>query len=166
MIVRVAGLTALWVALWGDVSAGNVVWGALIGVVLVLLFPAGPRSGGRGARLRPMGTARLVGHVFVNLVVSSWAVVRAVLSPTPERTRTTVLTVPLATRSPLVASVVANSITLTPGTMTLCCDPDTFELTVHVLGAVDPDEFAGRIGELERIAAGAIFERDRQWGAR
>lgn len=153
LVVRVAAMAALWVALWGEASPANLVWGIVLAVVLSLAFPVDPR--GR-VRVRPGGFARYVGHMIVSLVGSSWAVVRAVVSPTPERTETSVLTVPLSTGSPLVATVVANSITLTPGTMTLACDPGTLALTVHVLGRVDEARFAAQIAELERIVSRAL----------
>jgi len=153
VIVRVAGSTLVWVALWGDPSPANFVWGVVLASALLWLVPDRSPS---PARLRPLAVARLTGHMIVNLVTSSFSVVVAVLHPTAERTRATIVRVPLRTRSDLVASVVANSITMTPGTMTLSADPETFELEVHVIGPVDQADFVTRIAHLEDLVAASF----------
>jgi multicomponent Na+:H+ antiporter subunit E len=153
MIRRILALTLVWVALWGDPSPANFLWGAIIAVILSVVFPERRVS---GARFHPLAVARLTGYMFFSLVTSTWSVVLAVVRPTPDRIEHGVLTVPLATRSTLVAAVVSNSITLTPGTMTLSCDPDTFVLSVHVLGRVDPPTFVARIQHLEGMVAKAL----------
>lgn len=168
-LVRGVVLLALWVALWGELSVANVASGVVVVVLLALVVR--PAVGVRQVP-SPIGILVLVWHVLVDLVVSSVGVARAVLQPTPERTVTAVVPVPLTTRSPLVASIVANAITLTPGTMTVDVDVDVdvdvenaaFVLRVHVLGRVDPDEFRDGIALLERrviaAAGGDAARRD------
>lgn len=158
MIVRVAVLLTVWVALWGEVSVANVVTGLVTGAVMAVLFPSRPEQ---VHRLRPLGALRFAGFMVVNLITSSWRVVLAVLFPTPERVATAVLPVRLTSASRLVASIVANSITLTPGTLTVDHDPDTSTLRVHVLGRVDPDAFAAEILDLERRVLAAVGEGTR-----
>ena len=89
-------------------------------------------------------------------MVSTWRVALAVLRPTPDRVRAEVVSVPLITRSPLVAAVVANSITLTPGTMTVDVDLTELTIQVHVLGRVDHEEFRRSIVALEQLVIGAV----------
>jgi multicomponent Na+:H+ antiporter subunit E len=153
-LLRGAVLLALWVALWGELSVANVASGVVMVVLLALVVR--PASGVRHVP-SPIGMLLFVWHVLIDLVVSSITVVRSVLQPTPERTATAVVPVPLTTRSPLVASIVANSITLTPGTLTVDVDVDgaVFVLRVHVLGRVDPDEFRAGIALLERRVVAA-----------
>lgn len=153
-LLRGVVLLALWVALWGDLSVANVASGVVVVVLLALVVR--PAAGVRHVP-SPIGMLVLVWHVLVDLVVSSVGVARAVLQPTPERTVTAVVPVPLTTRSPLIASIVANAITLTPGTMTVDVDVDGagFVLRVHVLGRVDPDEFRDGIALLERRVVAA-----------
>jgi multicomponent Na+:H+ antiporter subunit E len=153
MILRVAGLAAVWVALWGRISPANVIWGVLVAVFLLWFVPDRTEA---LARLRPMAVLRLTVHMVANLVTSSLAVVVTVLRPTPERRAARVLEVQLHTRSPLVTTVVANSITMTPGTMTLAADPATHVIRVHVIGPVDPDRFATDIVRLEQLVAAAL----------
>lgn len=151
--VRSIVLLVLWIALWGDLTVANIVSGV---VVVALLAIVVPRPAARAHVPRPVAMVVLAWTVLVDLVVSSLTVARAVVRPTPERTATVVLPVPLATRSPLVASIVADAITLTPGTLTVDVDPHTFVLHVHVLGAVDPDAFRDDIALLERRVAAAV----------
>jgi len=161
-LLRGAVLLALWVALWGELSVANVASGIVMVVLLALVVR--PVAGVRHVP-SPIRMLLFVWHVLIDLVVSSITVVRAVLQPTPERTATAVVPVPLTTRSPLVASIVANAITLTPGTLTVDVDVDVddaaFVLRVHVLGRVDPDEFRAGIALLERrVVAAAGGETD------
>lgn len=155
MIVRVVVLLAVWVALWGELSVANVLTGLVTGAVMAVLFPGRPE---RVHRLRPLAALRFGGFMVVSLITSSWQVVLAVLFPSPERVATAVVPVRLTSSSPLVAAIVANSITLTPGTMTVDHDPATSTLRVHVLGQVDPDAFAAGILDLERRVLAAVGE--------
>lgn len=156
MIARSVALLVLWVALWGEVSVANVASGVVVIAVLSWAFP-GPRSSTH--RVRPVAALRLAGHVLVSLVTSTWQVVLAVLRPTPDRTNAEVLEVSLTTRAPLVASLVANAITLTPGTMSVELDRGSYVLHVHVLGRVDPEAFRGDVLHLESLVAAALPER-------
>jgi multicomponent Na+:H+ antiporter subunit E len=153
VIVRSFALLVLWIALWGELSVANVVSGIVTIGLLTLLFPATP---GNGHRLHPVGAVRLLGSVLASLVTSTWSVVLAVVRPTPDRVHAEVVVVDLGTRSPLVAAIVANSITLTPGTMTVDLDPRTFELQVHILGRVDHDEFRAEVRSLEQRVVAAV----------
>lgn len=89
---------------------------------------------------RTTNAARLAAAFARDLVLSSLAVTRAVLSPgAPARPR--FVLVPLAhARSDLEITLVANYITLTPGTLTVDVSPDRSTLLVHAL-------LAGETGE-------------------
>jgi multisubunit Na+/H+ antiporter MnhE subunit len=78
------------------------------------------------------------------------------LRPTPERLASKVVAVQLSTTSALVASLVANSLTLTPGTMTVAIDEETFTLKVHVLGEIDEKEFTQQVRALEQRLQRAV----------
>lgn len=155
MIVRVAVLLVLWVALQGDLTFGNVVGGLIVIAGISVLFPVSRRT---THRLHPVGAVVFVGRLLYDLVVSSIAVARAVVRPTPTRTATAVVPVPLETASRLVASIVANAITLTPGTMTVDVRVEGGRqvLDVHVLGEFEHDDFVASIAALERRVARAI----------
>jgi multicomponent Na+:H+ antiporter subunit E len=149
VIVRAAVLLTIWVALQGELTLGNVLGGAIVVAAIEVLFPPHRRT---SHRAHPWGAARFAARLLADLVKSSWTVVVAVLRPTADRVHTEVVAVPLTTSSRLVASIVANSITLTPGTMTvdIASGADGYVLSVHVLGRIDHDEFVASIAALER----------------
>ncbi len=160
MIARSVVLLVVWVLLQGELTVANLVGGLAVVAGLALLFPTGRRA---AHRVDPVGAAVFVGTLLRDLVVSSWAVVVTVLRPTPDRIHTEVIPVQLSTRSPLVASIVANSISLTPGTLTVDVDltADGHLLDVHVLGRVDRAEFTESILALERrVARAARFRAE------
>lgn len=147
-------LAVLWVLLFGEVSVGNVVAGLVVGAALVVAFPH--RTTAVRHRISPWGLVRLLGRLAVDLVRSSTQVAIAVLRPTPARLRTAVVRVPLTTRSDLVQTIVADCITLTPGTLTLDVRHDPERCFVHALGA-DPDEIRRSVQELERRVLRAVI---------
>jgi multisubunit Na+/H+ antiporter MnhE subunit len=161
-VLLVVWLTVLWCGLWGEPSVGNLVAGAVAGSAIVVLFPPGPA---RHAHADPLAIARFGLYFAWALVVSTLSVARQVLFP-----RTVVLAivaVPLRVRSPLIASFVANAITLTPGTMTIEVAPSVPEdgddsirtpivLFVHCLEGSDPGSIRAEGLNLEEMAVRAF----------
>ncbi len=145
----------MWVALQGDVTVGNVIGGLLVVGCIEALFPMGRRA---EHRLHPWGAVRFAATLARDLVVSSWQVTVAVLRPDADRIHTEVISVDIEARSSLVASLVANAITLTPGTMTVEIEPTPLghRLAVHVLGRIDPEEFRDQVRALERRVVAAV----------
>ncbi len=150
----------VWLALWGEISVINVAGGVLVVVVLALLFRPDPR----GHRLHPLALVRLLAVFVWRLVSSSVTVVLAVLAPTPARLRSGVVGVPLSYPSSLVATIVADAISLTPGTLTLearYADDDSSAavppvLYIHVLGLSDPAAIRDDVRRLERLVVSAV----------
>lgn len=156
MIPRSLALGAMWVALWGDMSIANVVSAMVVVSLVSWLFAE--RSGTR-YQVRLVGAVRALFYVGWSLVASSVRVVLAVLAPTPQRMATSVQEVRLAESSSFIAAIVANAITLTPGTMSLEYDPATEVLSVHVLGEVEEQQFRRQVLHLERLVARAVSKR-------
>jgi multicomponent Na+:H+ antiporter subunit E len=151
----------VWLALWGDISVINVAGGVLVVAVLALLFRPDPR----GHRLHPFALVRLVAVFAWRLVTSSASVVLAVLAPTPARLRSGVVGVRLSYPSSLVATIVADAISLTPGTLTLearYADEDASTpseppvLYIHVLGLSDPAAIRDDVRRLEQLVVSAV----------
>jgi multicomponent Na+:H+ antiporter subunit E len=158
MIPRSLALLVLWIALWGELSVANVLTGIAVVALVSWMFAERTHA---TYQVRPLNAIRLVSFVAWGLVTSSARVVWAVLFPTPERTITSVQRVRLERGSVFVGAIVANAITLTPGTMTLELDAETLELQVHVLGTVEPEQFQAGVLDLERRVAAAV--RERSW---
>ncbi len=81
---------------------------------------------------RTLAWLRLGGLFFKELTLSVRDVVRAVLMPGRIQ-RSGIVAVPLALRSDVGISVLANLVTLTPGTTSLHVSDDRRQLYVHVM---------------------------------
>jgi multicomponent Na+:H+ antiporter subunit E len=124
-------LSALvWVALWGELSIFFVLSGALLGVLIGLVFPMPPIVG--AGRFRPIGLIRLVATLIFDLVRSSVAVMIMVLRP-GYQPRNAIVGVQLRSRSDLYLTQTAEIVSLVPGTIVVEARRSTSTLYLHVL---------------------------------
>ena len=152
--VMVAWLTFVWVSLWGDLSVGNVLAGAAVGAALVSAFPdALPRPGGR---LRPWPALVFAGYFAWRLVVANAVVAWEVLTPDNTSVREGIVAVPVDECSDAVVTVIANAISLTPGTLTIEVRRDPTVLFVHVLHLRSIEHTREEVQRLERLARRAF----------
>lgn len=147
-------LTTLWLVLWRSTSPGAVVSGLVLAVSLTWVVRRSDDHRERH-RVRPLALLRYFGHMVVALVRSNVALAREVLTPT-DYTRPGLLEVRLPPSSELVLTVIANSITLTPGTMTLALDPNSSTLRIHVLHLRDVDAARAEVEDLHRLVSAAL----------
>ena len=153
-LALVVWLTAVWVGLWGSVTPANVLGGLAVAGVLVLLLPL-PSGGGHGV-VQPRALLRFGVRFVVDLVVSSAQVVALVLRPRLTL-RQGVVAVPVPGASQGLLTVLANAISLTPGTLTLDVDPASSTLYVHALQVgAGPDGVAELRRGLRDQAAAAV----------
>ena len=85
------------------------------------------------------------------VMVANVDVAYRVLAPRM-RLQPQVILVPLRVETPLGISTIANSISITPGTVTLDHDPDENALYVHIIDGRHPDEIVEPIRTWERYA--------------
>jgi multicomponent Na+:H+ antiporter subunit E len=144
-----------WVALWGDLSWANVLSGLLVAVFVLAAVPLPPSTS--RYRLVPGAALRYLARFAKDLVVSTAEVARQVFWPVG-RLRPGVLEVPMTSTDSGLLSLVANSITLTPGTMTLEADDERGLLWVHVLHLEEGGEQAiiDHARTMERLGAEAL----------
>lgn len=148
-------LLAIWIGLQGSLTVGNVVGGIL--VVAAVSWIAGRRP--RRHVVHPWGTLKF-GVIFLKMLAeSTWSVAVMALRPTPERLRAGVVACPLANQTPLVATIVADAITLTPGTLTLDVRTDPTVLYVHAVGFTDAESVRADVADLERLVVAAVEPR-------
>lgn len=153
-------LTVVWVGLWGSPTAANVLGGLTVAAVLLALLPL-PEAPAEG-RVRWPALLRYVAFFALELVRASLIVVWQVLRPGGEL-RQAVIAVDAMGASDRLLTVVANSISLTPGTLTLEVDRERSILYVHVLDVSGPEgvERARRsIERLQRLAILALGSQD------
>ena len=158
-------LTAVWVGLWGSFTAANLLGGlAVAAAVLALPLPlSGSAVGAAGesgrATVRPLALLRFVAFFGYDLVRASLQVAALVLRPRA-RLRQAVVAVPVAGASDALLTLLANAISLTPGTLTLEVDRQRAILYVHVLqvghgpGAVE--QVRQSVVALQRLAVRAV----------
>lgn len=161
-IIGAVAVVGLWLLLMGEVTLGNVIAGVVVAVFALALFPHPTRT---RHRLSVWGILRLLADLAVQLVISSARVALAVIAPTPARVQTAVVSVDLHTDSELVATVVADLITLTPGTLTLDVLQGPPRLLVHALGVSDPRSVVESVGQLERRVLRALRPEGRTTGS-
>lgn len=151
--ISLAWLAAVWVMLWESLTWANVLGGVVVALAVLRIVPS-HRVGGR-VGFRPVAFLRLLGHFGVQLVLAaaklSWEIF------TPRNTiNPAVVTVHLSTDVPGILALVANMVSLIPGTVTLDVDPDRRTLTMHVLHLTTLDAARAEVLVLERLAVQAF----------
>ncbi|CAA9332899.1 MAG: Na(+) H(+) antiporter subunit E [uncultured Friedmanniella sp.] len=127
-------LTVVWVLLWDQVSLFVVITGALLAVLVGLVFPLPPID--LHGRFRPVQGLRLLVRLLVDAFRASLDVVALAFrfGTTP---RSSIVRVQLRSRSDLYLTQTAELVSLVPGTIVLEVHRATSTLYLHVLGATD-----------------------------
>lgn len=109
--------------------------------------------------LRGIPYALLYALTFVReAVVASLDVTYRVLAPAG-RIESEVILIPLRVRTDLGVTTIANSITMTPGSLTLNYDPEENALYIHVIDGSDPEDIVDPIRDWENYAL-VIFDEE------
>ena len=150
-----AFLVFAWVAVTGEVSVANLLEGAVLAGLLVLLLRVPLR---RRFRLEKVPKALgLLLYFLKEILLSNAAVARSLLSPVSSLSPG-IVAVPLDLKSDAGITVLANLITLTPGTLSLDVSPDRKTLFVHALHVEDPDAFRREVKEGFERRVKEVFE--------
>jgi multicomponent K+:H+ antiporter subunit E len=132
----------LWLLLVNELSAGHLLLGALLGWA-VPLYTA--RFWPEEVRVRrPLVLLRFSVVVLYDIVVANVTVARLILGPS-ERMQPAFLTMPLTLRSEVAISLLASTISLTPGTVSAFLSADRRCLIIHSLHTTEPDELIATI---------------------
>lgn len=156
-------LTGLWMVLWRSTTPATVITGVALAVALTWAVRRADANRVQH-RVHLLALLRYLGHMVVALVRSNVQLAWEVLTPTDD-TKPGLLEVRLPPSSELVLTVIANSITLTPGTMTLALQPETSTLTIHVLHLRDVDAARAEIEDLHRLVSAALVRTSSDQGA-
>jgi len=148
-------LAAVWLLLNNTLDLGHLVLGLLLGW-LIPLFTL--RFWPERVRIqRPGHLFRFIVVVLYDIVVANLAVARRILGR-PERLSPAFITVPLELESDLAISLLANTICLTPGTVSAYLSEDRRSLLVHALDAPDPAATRAQIKARYEAPLIAVFE--------
>ena len=130
-------LVVVWTLLQNEVSAGMVVFGVILGILIPWVTSVWWPD-------RPMGfhLGRMVTYSFLviwDIIVANIQVAWIVLSVPNAKLKPAWIVIPLELRQPEAITLLAGTITLTPGTVSADLSEEGHSLLVHVLHTDDPD---------------------------
>jgi multicomponent Na+:H+ antiporter subunit E len=130
-------LALLWAALTGSFTLANLAFGLLLGWLALYLVreQIEPRRG----RYRGIRILSLAVLFIKELILSGWRVARLVTSPRMDL-RPGIFAYPLKVDSDFEITLLANLITLTPGTLSVEVSDDRRTLFVHAIDCSDIDK--------------------------
>jgi multicomponent Na+:H+ antiporter subunit E len=149
-------LTCVWVLLWGTFTPASIVGGVLVAALVNALFRLPPATD--RLPVRPLRILALLLFLLWDLVVSGAEVSWQVLRHGP-RARGAIMAVPLISSSDRVVTVVANALSLSPGTMALQIDHDHDVWYVYALGPrdhADVERARRRVLDMQRRVLAAL----------
>ncbi|WP_007513786.1 MULTISPECIES: Na+/H+ antiporter subunit E [Pseudofrankia] len=143
---QVAWLWLVWMLLWGRLSVLAALSGLLVAVAVLATFPSpspedadedqdGAAAGHR--RPRPVAAGMLAARLLAGLLPASVTVAAQLVRYGPAMP-SAIVAVPLRTRSEVVAAIVANAVSLAPGSAVIQVDRDNGIFYVHALVAPAP----------------------------
>ena len=133
----------IWLALVNEISVGAIVMGLVLGLLMPILtapfWPDAPRL------RRPLRLLEYAGVVVWDIVLANLQVARLILCVPNDQLRSRYVTVPLALTTPEAITVLAGTITMTPGTLSAELSADGRALLVHGLDVPDADALVAEI---------------------
>ncbi|WP_323768487.1 MULTISPECIES: Na+/H+ antiporter subunit E [Roseobacteraceae] len=130
-------LAVVWTLLQNEVSPGMVVFGIILGIVIPwgtsVWWPDNPKG------FRPGKMLAYCVMVMWDILVANVQVAWIVISVPNARLKPAWIVVPLELRKPEAITLLAGTITLTPGTVSADLSDEGHSLLVHVLHTDDPD---------------------------
>jgi len=148
-------MVLLWLSLNNSIAPGHIVLGVLLAMALPTytahFWPDRPR-------LRSPGTLLIFLLVFVwDVIVANLQVAYLVVFYSPDQLKSRWICVPLELRQPEAITMLAGTISLTPGTISSDLSADGRSLLVHCLHAEDPEAEVQKIKVRYERRLKAIF---------
>lgn len=135
-------LGLIWVALTGDFTAANLLIGILLGY-LILAF-AGSTVGAEGYAGRVWKRIGFLFFYLWELVLSNLRVARDVIRPRSHASPA-IVAIPVEGLSPPQITLLANLITMTPGTLSIDTSDDRRTLYIHAMFVDDVQKLRDEI---------------------
>jgi multicomponent Na+:H+ antiporter subunit E len=147
-------LAILWVGLSGQVSTASFALGFVVSALLLITMGRALGVYGYGGEL--MRLLGFVAYYLKELIISNLRVARDIMRPRMQ-TRPAIVAIPLDDLSAPQVTLLANLITMTPGTLSLDVTEDRSTLFVHAMFMSDADQLRREIKTgLERRVKGVI----------
>jgi multicomponent K+:H+ antiporter subunit E len=149
-------LIVLWFLLVNQWKVGSLVMAVILATIIPLVtsawWPDRPRI------KHPFGLAAYSVLVLWDVIVANFQVARIVLFMPRDKIQSNWVTVPLDLTSPEAISLLAGTITMTPGTLTSDMSSCGRALLIHSLHAPDPDAVRDEIKARYEARLKRIFE--------
>jgi len=149
-------LTVVWLLLINTVSLGDVLLGLLLGVAIPII--TAPYWPDRRALRHPLRIAAYVLIVIWDVIKANFIVAGLILFRRNADLQSRFITVPLDLHTPEAITVLAGTITMTPGTLTADMSACGRALLIHCLHAPDPDAVVAEIKDRYERRLKEIFE--------
>ncbi len=149
-------LVVVWQMLVNYISLGTLVFGLILGIIIPLV--TAPYWPDRARLKSPAMIVEFLLVVLWDIVVANLVVARTILFTRNKDMRPTWITVPLDLKTPEAITVLAGTITMTPGTVSSDISADGRSLLVHCLDAPDPDAVRNDIKQRYERRLKEIFE--------
>lgn len=149
-------LIGVWCALVNTVTLNALVFGAILGVALPIFtrayWPEVPKL------KNPRMIVEYILVVLWDIVLANIQVARIILFKPNDQLQPCWITIPLELRSPEAVTILAGTITMTPGTVSCDLSQDGHSLLVHCLDAPEPEAVVDEIKSRYERRLKEIFE--------
>ncbi|PZO04566.1 MAG: Na+/H+ antiporter subunit E [Hyphomicrobiales bacterium] len=149
-------IVAVWVLLANEITFGHLVLGLILGVLIPLgtsaYWPGRPRIGA------PLMMIEFMLVVLWDIVVSNIQVASLILLRRGDTLRSQFITLPLDLKTPEAITVLAGTITMTPGTVSADVSADGRALLVHCLETDGAEDTIAQIKHRYERRLKRIFE--------
>ncbi|MCW9059278.1 MAG: Na+/H+ antiporter subunit E [Gammaproteobacteria bacterium] len=148
-------LLILWLLLFNTLSLAHVLFGLLLGILMPLFtqrfWPGSPRV------RRPLHLARYALLVLGDILIANVQVARLILGPV-KKLHPAFVIYPLDLREDFSITLLASTISLTPGTVSADVSPDRRSLLIHALDVDDEVALIAHIKQRYETPLREIFE--------
>lgn len=154
------GLVLLWMMLWQEASLLSLVSGVIVAILTMRVFYLPPVE--LAGRFNMWWALRYLGHFLTQVAIASWQVAWLSVRPGPPP-KTSIIAVPLRTRSDFILTLVGMTISLIPGSLVAEVDRYRSTLFLHVLNTPSETEILAmrrEVSRIERLLILAIGSRE------
>lgn len=148
-------LWVVWLLLNNTVAPGHMVMGAILAIVIPLLTSSFWEE--KVCISHPLTLLKFVGTVLWDIMIANVIVAKLILG-NKNTLQPRFFYIPLDLQHPLAISLLANTISLTPGTVSCNLSEDRKTLLVHGLHEEDPEASINKIKQRYEQPLKKVFE--------
>ena len=130
-------LILIWMLLANRLAVGSLVMAIILGTAIPLI--TAPYWPGRPKLKHPFGLISYTFLVAWDVIIASFQVAKIIVFMPRDQIQSRFIPVPMELTTPEAITLLAGTITMTPGTLTADISSDGTVLLIHSLHAPDPD---------------------------